>query len=195
MKIGAINIRPLKNLFLAAAVTGMVTASAPSKKAQPLPKSYETVNIGNITYYVNDLKEKDAVREIRHEDMTTEYFVSLKNGTVVNYYDKQYINANVIDGIDFGYEGKYEPYGVKFTNCRLKSITGTNGRDYYYLKGSDVDIIDFKKCDDEKSSDELRVHGSKCKNIIAKDKLSVSGTGDVRNLNEGWFEREEWQEE
>ena len=195
MRINPITVRPLGKFFMATAAAAMITSSVPASKVQAQSDSHKSVIIGNITYYVNDLKEKDAVREIKYEDGQTEYFVSLKSGTVINYYDKQRAMANVIEGMDFGYGGKYAHHGIQFNNCSLKSITGTNNRDYYYLSNTVVDTVDFKKCEDSMSVDELRMKGSVCRYLKADGEVAISDVGKVYNLNEGWFGREEWFEE
>ena len=195
MRINPITVRPLGKLLMATAATAMITSSVPINKAQSLPDSHDSVVIGNITYYVNDLKDGDAVRMIKHEDGQTEYFVSLKSGTVINYYDKQPGMANVIEGMDLGYEREYAHHGVQFNKCKLKLITGTNNRDYYYLRNTVVDTIDLKKCEDSESVDEIRLNDALCRHLKADGEVAISDVGKVYNMNEGWFEREEWLDE
>ena len=167
------------------------------KETLPAEQSDTRKKIGNILFYKGDLDEKVPVKTRKDTDGSIEYRVTLKSGTVLIYNEKQPNDAMVLDGVDLGYSGEYKNEGIKFSHCNLKCIRGTNKRDYYYLFASNVNQVDFGKCTEKNTKDELRLVGSNCLNIIAPDGYVRSEVkyGDVISMNEGWFERAEWLEE
>ena len=201
--INALGFKPLRKVLMATLTAGAVLTSCANNKMNKangandvnVPYSLQTVNIGNILFYTKDLVEYYPVNSVKNKNGQTDYQVALKSGTVIRYSSNQPKDANVIDGIDMGYEGKYYSDGIKFSNCKIKFIVGTDKRDYYYLSNSNVDTIDFGKCTEENMKDELRLDGSYCKHVIAQDGYVRTKPGRVINMNEGWFEHEELLEE
>ena len=177
---------PCRRIFMTAAVASLVTTGCSVTKHLYRPKAepMTPVNVGNIMFHQSDLSPDVPINIRKRLFKPDEYTVTLSDGTVVKYNENQSKNANIIIGKDMGYTGDIDNKCVQFNGCNLKSIKGTDNRDYYYLRCTNAAIIDLGS--NKGLEDEIRMNNSTYSHIYAKDSYIFSNTKE-NNVNEGWI--------
>ena len=116
----------------------------------------EKLSIGGVSFYKSDVKSY----EVQNEGNSSLNTVFMKDGTKIVFSDHNPKNkASIMMGTDSGSKRK----GIQFSNVNLRSLEGTDNKDYYYMLDSsslnidisrdygNADIVKFSYTDDSKN--------------------------------------------